>query len=293
VPAMIAQLAATTAAALTPRRNTTWDAVGRLWFEEGTVRPRLTLSRKERVPNAVERFSWLPTEASGGLADGNIYIGNRDLKPEVAWALEGGLDIGEGALKVRPSLFYRRIDNYIQGTPVPASMPVQLAIAAMNGDATPLMFSNTDATLHGFDADLSWQMIAPLRLEATVSYVRGKRRDIADNLYRIAPLNGRAALTWEGQRWSASAEVVMAARQKRVSTTNGERSNPGWAVANAWFDWSITRSLRFSGGIENLFDRRYAEHLAGLNRVRLSDVAVGDRMPATGRSAFLRIGFDY
>lgn len=293
VPAMIAQLAAATAAALAPRRNTTWDAVGRLWFEDGIVRPRLTLSRKERVPNAVERFSWLPTEASGGLADGNIYIGNRDLRPEVAWAVEAGLDIGEGALKVRPSLFYRRIDNYIQGSPVPASMPMQIAIAAMNGDATPLMFSNTDATLRGFDADLSWQILASLQLDATVSYVRGKRRDIADNLYRIAPLNGRAALTWEGQRWSASAEVVMAARQKKVSATNGERSSPGWAVANAWFDWSITRNLRLSGGIENLFDRRYAEHLAGLNRVRLSDVAVGERMPATGRSAFLRIGFDY
>mgnify|MGYP006200813577 CR=1 FL=1 len=30
----------------------------------------MTLARKTRVPNAVERFSWLPTEASGGLADG-------------------------------------------------------------------------------------------------------------------------------------------------------------------------------------------------------------------------------
>lgn len=292
VPGMVAGLAATTAAALAPRRDTTWDAVGRLWFEHGTVRPRLTLSRKERVPNAVERFSWLPTEASGGLADGNIYIGNRDLKPEVALAIEAGVDIGTGALKFRPSLFWRRIDNYIQGTPVPASMPVQLAIAAMNGDATPLMFSNTDATLRGFDADMSWQIAAPLRLEATVSHVRGKRRDIADNLYRIAPLNGRASLTWEGADWSATAEVVMAARQKKVSATNGERASSGWAVANAWFDWSISRNLRLSGGIENLFDRRYADHLAGLNRVRLSDVAVGERLPASGRSAFLRLGID-
>ena len=172
------------------------------------------------------------------------------------------------------------------------SMPVQIAIATMNGDATPLMFSNTDATLRGFDADMSWQIATPLRLDTTISYVRGKRRDIADNLYRIAPLNGRAALTWQEADWSVSAEVVMAARQRRVSVTNGERTSPGWTVANAWFNWSISRNLRLSGGIENLFDRTYADHLAGLNRVRLSVVAVGERMPASGRSAFLRLGVD-
>ena len=36
--------------------NTTWDLVARIWKQEGTVRPRLVLSRKTRVPNAIERF---------------------------------------------------------------------------------------------------------------------------------------------------------------------------------------------------------------------------------------------
>jgi iron complex outermembrane receptor protein len=66
VPAMIINLANATASANSPRRDTTWDAVLRIWREDGALRPRLTLARKTRVPNAVERFSWLPTEASGG-----------------------------------------------------------------------------------------------------------------------------------------------------------------------------------------------------------------------------------
>jgi len=292
VPAMLSSLAAMTATANSPHSDTTWDAVLRIWREEGALRPRLVLSRKSRVPNAVERFSWLPTEASGGLADGNIHIGRQGLKPEVAWAAEAGVDVVTGPLRLRPSLFYRRIDGYIQGTPVPAAMPMQIAIAAMNGDATPLIASNVDAELYGADADLAWQITSALRLDGTISYVRGKRRDLADNLYRIAPLNGRLALTWEAASWSISAEALGSAAQRRVSATNGEIASPGWVSANLWFTASLTQGLTLSGGVENLFDRRYADHLAGRNRVVGSDVALGERLPAPGRSAFLRMAFE-
>ena len=293
VPAMVQMLAAATAVNNRARSNTTVDAVARIWREEGLVRPRLTLSRKTRVPNAVERFSWLPTGASGGLADGNIYVGDQTLKPEVAWAAEAGVDVVGKAVTFRPSVFYRRIDNYIQGTPVPASMPVQIMIATMNGDSTPLIFSNVDAEIYGFDGDLSWQIMPTLRFDATVSYIRGKRRDIADDLYRIAPLNGRASLTYGTGKWSVTGELVAAASQHKVSATNGEQSSPGWAVANLWFDWRLSDALRVSGGVENLFDRRYADHLSGINRVALSDVAVGERLPGVGRGGFLRLSLAY
>lgn len=291
VSMMIANLAKATALTNGQRKDTTWDAVIRLWRDAGTLRPRLTLSRKSRVPNAVERFSWLPTEASGGLADGNIYIGRQTLKPEVAWAAEGGVDLVSGPVTFRPSLFYRRIENYVQGTPVPATMTGQIAIATMNGDATPLIATNVEAELYGADADLTWQLADQLKLEGTASYVRGKRRDIADNLYRIAPLNGRLALTWQADRWSVTGEAVGAARQSTVSATNGEAASPGWVAANLWFDLALNRSISLSGGIENLFDRRYSDHLAGRNRVTGSDLAVGEKLPAPARSLFVRLGF--
>ncbi|MBN8501304.1 MAG: TonB-dependent receptor [Sphingomonadales bacterium] len=293
VPAMIANLAAMTASGNLPRRDTTWDAVLRLWREDGMLRPRLVLARKTRVPNAVERFSWLPTEASGGLADGNIYIGRQTLRPEVSWSIEAGVDLVSGPVSFRPSLFYRRIDGYVQGTPVPATMPMQIAIATMNGDATPLIATNVDAELYGFDGDLTWRITPQLRLEGTVSYVRGQRRDIADNLYRIAPLGGRLALTWDGGGWSLTGELTGAARQDKVSLTNSEATSPGWAAANLWFGVNLGQSITLTGGVENLLDRRYADHLAGRSRVLLSDVAVGEKLPAPGRSLFVRIGLGF
>jgi iron complex outermembrane receptor protein len=234
-----------------------------------------------------------PPRRAEGLADGNIYIGRQTLKPEVAWSAEAGIDVMAGPMTFRPSLFYRRIDGYVQGTPVPATMPMQIAIATMNGDATPLIATNVDAELYGADADLSWQIAPQLRLDGTISYVRGQRRDIADNLYRIAPLNGRLALSWDGGVWSVTGEMVGAASQSKVSLTNGEASSPGWVSANLWFGVDLGRHISLSGGVENLFDRRYADHLAGRNRVTLSDVALGEKLPAAGRSLFVRLGFDF
>ncbi len=293
VPPMLAMLARQVGAANRPLEDTTWDAVIRLWGEEGAIRPRLTLAHKSRIPNAVERHGWVPTEASGGLADGNIYIGNAALKPEEAWTAEGGVDIETGTLRLRPSIYYRRIDNYIQGVPVPASMTAQRMIAAMNGDATPLMFANVDAELYGADMDLNWVILPGLEFSATASYVRGKRRDIGDNLYRIAPLNGRASLTWGIDGWWVSAEAVGAAKQDKVSATNSERASPGWVIANLWGGYRLADRLSLSAGVENIFDRRYADHLAGINRVPGGAVAVGEHMPGVGRSLFVRIGIDY
>ena len=292
MPAPIAQLAAATARTNAPRHDTTWDGVLRLWREDGALRPRLVLARKTRVPNAVERFSWLPTEASGGLADGNIHLGWQDLKPEVSWSAEGGIDLVSGAVSLRPSLFYRRIDDYVQGTPVPAGMAAQIAIATSSGDPTPLIASNVAAELYGADADLAWQLTTRLRATGTLSYVRGQRRDVVDALYRIDPLNGRVVLTWEGGDWSVTGELFGAARQSRVSATNGEVASPGWVAANLWFGLNLARAIALSGGIENLFNRRYADHLAGRNRVPGSGVALGEKLPATGRSLFVRLGID-
>lgn len=70
--------------------GTSVDGALRLWAEMGNITPRLTLAHKTRVPSLVECFSWLPTEASGGLADGNIYVGNPQIKVEKAWLAELG-----------------------------------------------------------------------------------------------------------------------------------------------------------------------------------------------------------
>ncbi len=293
VPAGPVNLARGFAAADRDWSGTTVDGSMRLWADLGDFTPRLTLAHKTRAPSLIERFSWLPTEASGGLADGNIYVGSPELKAERAWIAELGVDWSGATAYARPAIYYRRIDDFIQGVPFDATpgvvnTPVEM-VAQMNGDATPLRFANSDAEIWGADIAFGAQIAGPLRVDGVASYVRGKRRDIADNLYRMTPANGRLALSWDTRAWSLSAEAQAVASQKKVSVTNSEAISKAYVLMNLYGHWLVREGLRLDAGVENLFDRRYREHLAGYNRIVGSDVALGARLPGAGRSAFVRL----
>lgn len=297
VPAGPVGLAGTFARADRSWEGTTLDASWRLWVDAGPFVPRLTLAHKTRAPSLIERFSWLPTEASGGLADGNIYVGSPGLKPERAWIAEAGLDWTGTRAYARPVVYYRRIADFIQGVPFDTTpglinSPVE-AVAQANGDSTPLRFANTSAEIWGADVSFGLDLAGPLRLDGVASYVRGRRADLRDNLYRISPPNARVALTWDAGAWSVSGEVQATAAQKKVSATNSEAQSDGYVLANLYGYWVIREGVRLDVGVENLLDRRYEDHLAGYNRVSGSDVPLGARLPGAGRSAFLRLRWTY
>ncbi|CCW19947.1 TonB-dependent receptor [Sphingobium indicum BiD32] len=273
--------------------GTSVDASLRLWAEMDAFTPRLTLAHKTRAPSLIERYSWLPTEASGGLADGNIYVGDVNLKIEKAWIAELGVDWQGDTAYARPVIYYRRINDFIQGipfdtTPGILNTPVEI-VSNGRGDPTPLRFANTDARIWGADIAFGAKIAGPLRLDGVASYVRAERTDIADNLYRMAPANGRLAVSWEESRWSISVEGQFIARQHHVSATNTEAPSAGYVLANISGYWLIRDGVRLDLGIENLFDTYYLDHLAGYNRITGSDVPLGSRLPGAGRSAFARI----
>ena len=162
---------------------------------------------------------------------------------------------------------------------------------AFDPAATALQFSNVEAELYGVDAEFGVQLPWSLQLDGTLSYVRGRRLDVRDDLYRIAPLRGRTTLTYAGEGWSISVEGVYAGEQKHVSNVNGETSSPSYAVMNLFGSWQITDAFLLTAGVDNVTDNLYRPHLAGLNRVSNSAVALRDRLPGTGVNVFGRVGY--
>ena len=249
------------------------------------------LGRKTRSPFYIERYIWLPIEASAGLADGNNYVGNPRLDPEVSYEIEAGFDWDVGTAYLMPRAFYRSIDDYIQGMPIMDMNTVM--VSTMNGDATPLQFTNVDAELYGADATWGYVFGSRWHVDGVVTYVRGRRRDTADDLYRITPLRATAALSYMGDGWSLTVEGVGVAEQEKVSATNGETRTGGHGLLNIHGEWQVNANATVTAGIENALDHRYADHLAGFNRVTGSDVPVGARLPGAGLNAFIRVGFVY
>ena len=279
--------------------DTNIDGVLRVWKDmSGALTWRGTLAHKTRAPGHLDRFAWLPTTASAGLADGNIYLGNPDIVSEKAWIANAGFDYQDTRIYVRPTLFYHSISDYIQGVAFDETIGVldtlQESVAAASGDSTPLKFSNVDAELYGFDMDFGMQIYGERntglwRVDGVASYVRGKRRDIDDNLYRVSPPNLTLSGTYARQNWALSLEGKFVAEQSKVSTTNSELTTDGYTVFALYGNWNVHDNVLVSAGVENLFDTLYSEHLSGYNRVANSDVALGARLPGSGRGIFVKL----
>lgn len=263
----------------------TYDVNEALAFELG-------IARKNRSPSHQERYLWLPLEATAGLSDGNRYVGDVTLNEETAWQFELGADLRKGPIAVSPRAFYHHVDDYIQG--VAASDPLVIMIATMNGDPTPLRYANVDARLWGVDAEWAAALSDLWHLEGIVSWVRGERRDVDDDLFRIAPLNALVDLRFEREDWSVTLEGEFYAAQNDVSRTNNETRSAGYGLLNLYGEYHVRRyGLALTAGIENVLDKTYRPHLNGINRVRGSEVALGARLPGDGINVFVQASWAF
>jgi iron complex outermembrane receptor protein len=250
-------------------------------------RIELGTARKTRAPSYIERYLWAPMQSTGGLADGRNYVGNVGLEPEKSYEVEGGVEWRWSRFWVAPRAFYRWIDDYIQGTP--STDPDVIAMSSMNGDPNPLEFSNVEAELYGIDALYGVQLPCDFQLDGVVSYVRAKRTDTRDDLYRIAPLRGRTTLRYVSETWSVSLEGVYAAEQNKVAKTNAEPTSESWGIMNLFGSWEPVEGVVLEFGIDNLLDDVQRDHLAGISRVTSSGVTAGQRLPGPRRSFYGRI----
>ncbi len=243
---------------------------------------------KQKAPSYQERYLWMPMQSTGGLADGHTYIGNINLDSETAYQFNAGISIQEQTFGISPNIFYQRIDDYIQGTPS-TNIAANMVSNMMNG-IMPLQFNNLDAEIYGFDLTARYNISSELIISGVASYVRGKRKDIDDDLYRIAAPNFKLNTTYYADDWQANLAWELHAKQDQVSELNTEAESAGYGLVN-------TSAIYYLGdaslelGVDNLLDKQYSSHIAGTNRVDMGEIELGEKLPGTGRSIYLK--FDY
>ena len=252
----------------------------------------LGAAQKMRAPSYQERYSWIPLTVTAGLADGNLYVGNPDLKPEVSHEIELGFDLDVGNFSFYPRVFVRDIKDYIQGTPS-TNMLVNNFAQMMSdmgmGRPDPLQWNNVDARFRGMDMEASYRLNDAFQLRAVGSIVEGERRDIDDDLYRVSPDNLLLALDYLGSEWTGTVEAVTYADQERVSETNKEQETDGYTLLNVSANYRPTPDSELGLGINNLLDKNYENHLGGYNRAVNPDIPLGARVPGLGRSFYGRL----
>ncbi|MBK7645930.1 MAG: TonB-dependent receptor [Betaproteobacteria bacterium] len=259
-------------------------------------------SRKTRSPNLHERYIWANEAMMAGLmnnwfGDLNSYVGNLDLKPEVAYTLKVSADWHDAEkrdwqLKVVP--FYTYVQDYINVAVNTSSNPYNMSMLA---GRQSLKFVNQDAKLYGVDVSgrkFLGHAAGEWTARTSLSYVRAKA-DNGDNLYNIMPLNARLALDHNLGAWSSSFETVLVASKDKVSNVRAEQKTAGYAIANFRTSYKIAKSIRLDAGVDNLFDRQYNLPLGGLEYAS-ADMMAGiapKPLRAMGRSINAGVSIDF
>jgi len=240
---------------------------------------------KSRAPTYQELYLWIPLQATGGLGDGNVYVGNLELDSEVVYQFEVGFDYSQSALRFSPQIYVHKLHDYIQGR-VTNDAALNMIAGMMN--AGPVyQFENVSGWIYGFDADLTWDLSERWQMNTVLTMVRGERDDINEDLYRIVPDNIKWRWTYTDTHLTGDIELQYVADQSRVAASLSEQSSRGYSLVNASGEWRVSESSSLQFGVVNLFNKFYQDHTAGINRTMMNSVQPGERLPGLGRSAYV------
>lgn len=252
------------------REDHNLDLTGMLRYEPvSTHALELGLARKTRSPNLYERYAWSAGAMAASMinwfGDLNGYVGNIDLKPEVAHTARASLewhDAGRRDWHVKLTGHYSRVDDYINAERI-----------GLIGSATArralLRFINHDAELYGANLEAAKYLGhagGDWKIRSVVSYLAGKDLEADISLYNIMPLNALVALDHTLGNWSSTLEVLAVADKDRVDTQRFEQNTEAYALVNLRTRYTYGKA-RLDLGIDNLFDSDYQPSLGGLSAI--------------------------
>jgi iron complex outermembrane receptor protein len=270
-------------------------------------------ARKTRSPNLYERYAWstntMAMEMINWAGDGNYYLGNVNLKPEVAHTVSATADWhdasrGEWGLKVTP--YYTYVQDYIDVRRCPTSVCGDTAAVRSSLTATSgfvyLQFVNQSARLYGIDVSGYFPLIktsdyGSFTATGVLNYVKGKNETTGDNLYNIMPLNVKLAIVHHLGKMTNTIEGQFVAEKTEVSRVRNEIKTAGYGLLNfrSSYEW---KRVRIDAGIENVLDKFYALPMGGAyigQGATMSGGAIpwGIPVPGPGRSFYAALTVTY
>lgn len=276
-------------------------SAGVVWSIDGQNSLAFNYAYSERAPSASEIFSYGPHigsktfEIGGGfeLAQLNdeytVVQSAADMNKEVSNNIDVTYRYNAQVWNASFSLFNNQVSDYIfeQRTDLVFDGEVLVTEAAFaqtileNGEPEDeaaglpvIIFSQQDARLYGFEAQLDWHLNEELRLEVFTDYTRAKL-DSGGNVPRIPPMRIGSSLHYEYDNWHAELEVIRNSKQDKVAAY--ETDTDGFtmlsASANYYLDLDAVDMTIYLKG-DNLTDQEGRVHSSYLK----------DEAPLPGRA---------
>ncbi|MBF0294722.1 MAG: TonB-dependent receptor [Magnetococcales bacterium] len=259
-------------------------------------------ARKTRSPNLYERYLWTRSSMSARMnsaaGDANGYVGDPDLKPEVAHTLSFTASWHDAARKqweIKATPYYTHVEDFIDADRCTGGTGCTAANRAATAGLVNLQYANHDARLYGLDLSARSKLgprtpAGDFALTGVLGYVNGKNSDTGDHLYHIMPLNARLGLEHALDNWSNRVELQVVDRKDAVSATRNELRTGGYGLVNVktGYQW---KQVRLDAGIDNLFDKYYNAPLGGVYWV--GDGSGNTPVPGPGRSAYIGMTMEF
>jgi outer membrane receptor protein involved in Fe transport len=245
----------------------------------------------QRPPTLIERYAdglFLSMAQSAY----THMVGNPLLAPERDWQVDVGLGVKHEDWRAGVRFYHAWVQDYVTyGDDVVSTFP----------DARVLHFVNTPlATLAGVELDWEYDIAPRWTPFARMAYIDGRDRTIGQPLPSIPPMDSLFGVRFHdadgGRRWGIEFAARVVNDQFRVGqirilgtpdVTPIEQRTPGFTVCNLRGYWNVRKNLNLIGGIDNLFDKTYQEHLD----LRLSGPTGFEAATGQGMTRVLAPGF--
>lgn len=260
----------------------------------------LGYARKNHSPNLYQRYAWstqpMAALMNNFVGDGNGYIGNVDLRPEIADTLSGTghwHDAGKEEWGVTATAYYTHIRDFIDARRCDFGQ----CGGSANVDATTgfvmLQYVNQTARLYGLDLSGHKRIVdgsdyGSLTLSGLLNYVRGKNLTTDDDLYNIMPLNAKLVMEQSAGSRTYAAEFQVVSAKTHVSRIRNEITTGGYSLINlrSSHEWD---SARLDLSVLNVFNRFYSLPLGGAYvgqgaSMSTTGIPWGVAVPGMGRS---------
>jgi len=211
----------------------------------------LSVLYSERFPTVSEEFGFYLYNRY----DNYDYIGNPHLENENSIQLNLGLQYSEEKYSLKINTFGYFFGDYVMGV-------IDSSVSSMTpGSYGTKFYENIGrAFLGGVELNAMFKFSKYFSFIPVISYTYGTESN-GDPLPLIPPLNSVLSLRYAYKNFYIQLEEVLNAPQNRVSNRSLENPTAGYVLTNIRSQYKFTDWISLSAGVENLFDKKYYNHL--------------------------------
>ena len=243
------------------------------------VKTYVGLGYVERVPDYWELFSTQYYQ-TGTTFD--------HLNNEKTTQFDAGYQYEQGAFKSWASVYAGLIQDYILVAYTPTGSMGKLEAKSRN----------VDATIAGAEAGISYQLTDQIQADVSAMYAWGENTTDHRALPQIAPLEGRFNLRYVQDKYNLGVLWRVVAAQDRTSYREGNiigydvEDSKGFGTLSLNGTYNLQKGVDLSVGIDNVFDKNYAEHLNKLGSSGFGYAAT-EQFNNIGRNYWARISMKF